>query len=422
MKVLDDEPIWGRRSLWPWEGIAGALALLFLLCTSSLLLPEPASAIDPSLCDDDGVTEVPPFAEGRDGNQCLSIDPGNGDPNVLFQYEFFHKRGVSRSSMDSGESYANFIDLELLATSGCPTKGSRDYCSAIVWDTTIDNYLHTVAKNDDIITLGAVGYEYLYFKNTNLANGWKCGKSLNGWSGPNGIGCAKGEGSGAHSDGVQLISTMRDGGWLIVQDSNIVNAHIALFRTEHNGVSPDVLTNFLFQGSQLGTINTTIGASKTWINDCDARASSPGADAACRSNRIEGAMPVKEIWYIDVTGNSRSKLGTEAVTTKVVVVNTGAHEYKNGWPHPINHESSTGPGVCPNGYIGTCSALARCFCYSSIENALNDVPTSTAKTGDCPAPVCPHKAPPFIQLSSAGWKTPPDPWALQRPPPPVILP
>ena len=49
------------------------------------------------------MTEVPPFATGRDEQQCLMVDPGNGAPPVPFQYEFFHLMGIARSAHDKGE-------------------------------------------------------------------------------------------------------------------------------------------------------------------------------------------------------------------------------------------------------------------------------------------------------------------------------
>ena len=89
----------------------------------------------------------------------------------------------------------------------------------------------------------------------------------------------------------------------------------------------------------------------------------------------------------------------------------GEIEYLSGWPHPVRHSSPSGPGVCPNGYIGNeCQADSdtACFCYTSIENALADTATATSNLGDCPAAHCPHEAPPFIHLSAAGWENPPN--------------
>jgi hypothetical protein len=61
------------------------------------------------------------------------------------------------------------------------------------------------------------------------------------------------------------------------------------------------------------------------------------------------------------------------------------------------------------------------FCYTSVERALSDSVTSTSNQGDCPAPYCPHKPPPFIRLSATGWESSPS-GTSTRPAAPQLLP
>jgi transcriptional regulator with XRE-family HTH domain len=395
------------------DGSAGARQLPLLSLAVLLLLPAPARAIDPLLCADDGVTEIPPFAAGRDAGQCLLLDPGNGAPLVPFQYEFFHRVGIDLSAEDGGddEIYSSWIDLQLKDYGNCRTAASGSFCSLLIWDTTFDNYLSVVGRDDDIIHLGAEGFEYLYFKDSNVVNGWKC--SGVAWEGPNGTACPEAE-SGAHSDGIQFRGTIANDGWLIFQDSNLLNGHTDLMRLQYKSSDYEPHGNLLLQGVQLGTVNTPIGASVNWIDDCRGR----GSSSKCDEPVAVGTMPLEEIWYVDVYGNGITRLGRDGFTKKVVIVNTGCGragcggpiEFDDGWAHPVARSDPSGPGTCPNGYVGNgCqgdSAVA-CFCYTSIENALADTVTPTSNIGDCPAPHCPHARPPFLQNSDSGWENPP---------------
>jgi hypothetical protein len=405
----------------------------------ALLFPASAQAIDPTLCDDDGVTEIPDFAEGRDANQCLMIDPGNGDPAIPFQYELFHQRGLSASARDSGEVLAGgtsdaghtwsseWIEPFRKDLGGCPTKTSGKYCSFIWWDLFLDNFLSPAGKNDDVATIGNYGMEYLLIKDSVLANGWKCSGGP-AWSGPNGIGCSSGEDSSAHSDGLQMRGTLVNGGWMVVQDSKVVNSHISLMQLggQSSGFQPQ-RTNIVFQGFELGT-RQQIGEATHWIDDCYAR----GATDACEGNRSLIGFTADEFWMIDVYGNARMAMIGDY--QKVVNVNTGCGMNgcdgnitydQNGWPHPMVGQSG-GPGTCPNGLmpgkcVGRDGSVGACFCYTSLENALNDTVTSTSGLGDCPAPYCPHKQPPFVNMSATGWENPPD-GTSPRPRPVNLLP
>ena len=81
---------------------------------------------------------------------------------------------------------------------------------------------------------------------------------------------------------------------------------------------------------------------------------------------------------------------------KIVVVNSGCDRdscgtsigFNNGWPHPLRGIPSPGNGSCPNGRIEDFNSIPT-FCYTSLEAARDD-----------------HKLPPFVQLSSSGWKDP----------------
>lgn len=384
-----------------------------------LVIALPASAIDLSLCNDDGITETPSFAT-RDGNNCLLVDPGNGDSPVPFQYEVFHRTGIAESSINSGESTppGGWIDLRAASFGGCSTRDAGDYCTWLIYDTHIDNYISPVAKSNDVVTFGwGNPAEYLYVKDSTFANGWKC-KGGDGWTGPNGITCAPGEDSTAHSDGIQILGALVNDGWAIFQDSALVNAHIQLMLFQSISSPYPVGTNYLFQGFQFGTLSTPFGESTNWIADCEARRGT-NPDDACTANRGSNSIPAGETWFVDVWGNTR--IGFNGSNDKIVVVNTGCGTtgcggsigFSNGWPHPINAPlASPGPGVCPNGLItqdpsSSGGSVGATFCYTSLENAFADTVTGTSNQGDCPAPYCPHKPPPFVQLSTAGWASSP---------------
>lgn len=412
-----------RRPAFTTAVIASLLLML------PFFLPAAAQAIDLALCNDDGVTEVPPFADGRDGNNCLMIDPGNGDPAVPFQYEFFHgpgdpdtaSAGLWWSTKDpEGLGYGFRAD----EYGKCRTKDNGDYCTYLMWDVKVDGYLSPLMKNEDIWRPTDGAKEYLYVKDSHIANGWKCKGGT--WSGPNGIGCTSEENSSAHTDGIQMRGQPVNGGWVIFQDSIVANANLILFLIQ---VQAQYGSNgsFLFQGLKLGQTNEPLGEAEHWIDDCLARGVEPDI---CTGNRLQMGYHADELWVIDVSGTAMFSLVNNI--NKLVQVNTGCGVtgcngeigYNNGYPHPLKKNSPAGPGDCPNGLTvpvntGTNGAT---FCYTSIENALNDQVTATSNPGDCPAPYCPHKAPPFIQLSPTGWENPPSVSGKRRPPSPYLMP
>lgn len=371
--------------------------LLFGALCALFLAPATAGAIDPARCREDGVTEVPGFASGRDGNQCLMIDPGNGDAPIPFQYEAFHRRGVG--ACDGGE--------------GMPVKESGAGCengqclSLLLWDTVADNYTHPGCKNKDVLFIGnGYAWQYIYFKDTHWLNGWKCQGGP--WKGPGNLSCAAGEDSSAHADNWQIRGHPVNGGWMVVQDSEIVNSHIQLMiHQTQSEYGPNGSVSF--QGVRFETSNSPVGAAQHWIDDCIAR----GEDADnCRGNRGQIGYNAKEYWLIDVWGNSPFKNWPVDDLGKLIVVNTGCSKtgcngtrgFNNGWPHPLI-KSEQGPNTCPNGRMASpFTGVKEFYCYTSLEQAGRF-----------------HKLPPFANLSTAGWENPPASGGPKRPLPPQVL-
>ncbi len=427
------------RSRSAAHGRARALALFTSLLALGLLVPGHASAIDPRLCADDGVTEVPEWVAdsgdgaGRDANECLKIDPGNGDPLIPFQYEQFNKSGIALTCRSPQRKGTISIDHKADAWGECRTKDRGEFCSILFWNVEFDNYRDPACKNRDIMFYGGGnGFQYWYFKDSKLINGWKC--SGGEWNGPGGIGCRKGEESGAHADGIQFRGgQLSNGGWMIFQDSYLANAGNALSRfTDPTNYPPQ--GSMLFQGLKTGIFSTPLGLAENWQADCRARDTS---DLYCTTNKnilsYGGTSGMKELWFVDVSGggNNGTLFQIKNKAEKVVIVNTGCGsngcngevEYRNGWPWPIDGDDR-GPGNCPNGLvkqnpIGSGYRAGSTYCYTSLDNARDDVRTSTSNQGDCPH--CPHKMPPFVNLSDTGWENPPS-TAPRRPAPPTLLP
>ena len=367
-----------------------SIVLIFL--TSWLLLfAAVAEAIDLELCGEDGVTEVPDFAAGRDANGCLMIETGNGDPAVPFQWSEFHTSGVSGSSIDSGENPQ--VPIIPIYRAACANTGIG--CTALYWDVTIDHYLDSSAKNDDLLFVGnGYGYEYLLIKDSLIANTWTC-KGGTGRQGPNGLACAPGEFSSSHVDGLQLRGHPINGGWFMMQDSVFVNG-FNLHMLVQTGAEHGSLGGFVLQGVHFGRVQS-VGAATSWIDDCLANHdSSSGGEDICPQGRAQIGNDMREVWLIDVFGTTM--IDAKGNHEKIVVVNTGcdsqgcgksAPGFNNGWPHPLPAISVDGPSVCPDGQIQDYNGSPT-FCYRSLEAARVD-----------------HKLPPFVQLSDAGWSSTP---------------
>lgn len=365
----------------------GYLPALLLL---GALLPAPALAIDRSKCNDDNVSEIPSFATTRDSQGCLILDPGNGDPLVPFQYETFHRQGISRTAIDGGETPT--VDV-LNIDRGDVCDGSQG-CTMLVWDTVLDNYSDRVAKNDDLLFIGA-GHrtEYLLIKDSILANTATC-KGGTGWNGPNGLSCSAGETSASHVDGLQLRGQPVNDGWIVLQDTIFVNGfnyHLLMQSSAQLGQ----LGSFVIQGGNFGRLQS-VGHATSWIDDCKKRhdqTNSNGTDI-CPEGRASITNDLREIWLIDVVGTTG--VNPKGDTDKMVIVNTGCDKtscdgsigFDRGWPQPLAGWSTSGTGQCPNGQVTSYHGIPT-YCYTSLENAAQS-----------------HKLPPFVQFSDSGWANP----------------
>ena len=390
---------------------------LMLLLWTAAMMPVSAQAIDLSQCGEDGVTEVPDFAQGRDNRGCLRIDPGNGDAAVPFQWEVFHRRGISRSATDGGETPR--VDVINIDQPQCSNK--NEGCSVVVWDTTIDHYLDRSAKNDDLLFIGA-GHriEYMLIKDSVIANTFTC-KGGEGIQGPNGLSCAPGERSSSHVDGLQMRGNPVNNGWFVMQDTTFVNGfnlHMLVQAASEFGR----LGSFVIQGGQFGR-RQSIGAASRWIDDCERRRDNDSnGDDICPIGRAQIGNDQREVWFINVFGTTN--INVKGNSEKLVIVNSGCDTrscnnastgFNNGWPHPLPPVADSGPGICPNGRIKSFNAIPT-FCYTSLEAAGRD-----------------HKLPPFVHLSASGWANPggdpssppppptTPPPAPERPNPPVII-
>jgi hypothetical protein len=206
---------------------------------------------------------------------------------------------------------------------------------------------------------------------------------------------------------MQVRGQPANNGWFIMQDSVFVNGYNLhlLQQTESDTVGPT--GSDLFQGVEFGR-RQSVGAARTWIDDCKKRQKDNGAGSdICTVGRANIGTAIREGWFVSVWGTTTINL--DAVREKIVVVNNGCGKngcggttsYERGWPHPITRPG-TGPGTCPNGQIGSSPPT---FCYTSLEKAL----------------AAGHPAPPFIELSAAGWENPPT-GPGTRPSPPILEP
>lgn len=360
-----------------------------LLLVALLLFAFPAYAIDVALCDnaDESVadgTELPDLdGDGtedatRDGDNCLVIDPGNGDPDILIQYEYFHEDTVGNDCPGST------VDLQ----------DSDTAKTVLIWDTIQDNYKDLSAcKNKDVNRTGSgdgYSHEFMWFKDFQIINAIHCGNVST--SGPgDAINCT-GD-STHHTDNFQLRGIPANDGWFIMQDGVFGNGHHIML----SQVGPffGSMGSHIYQGLQVGNAQA-LGEATTWITDCLDRGLDPGL---CEAGSFDIGNAPDELWIIDVWGSTTfSTNGDGGNPGKIVMVNTGCSETgcggdigytSRGWPHPLGR-NGTGPGTCPNGKIGS---APNTYCYTTIENALAD------NTCD----VCPHDRPPMIHFSDAGW-------------------
>jgi hypothetical protein len=369
-----------------------ALLLIFALLTVIQAIDlEVATAdysMNPSLCADDGVTEVPYFAEYRDSDECLWIDPGNGDPLVLFQYDTFHESGGCLTSAPALQISDDFPGYR--CRTALPEDGGQ-YCSMVVWNVTKDNYGgQNCHGRDGMHYAPGVPLEYYLMKNVQIMNSWKC--TGNEWWGPNGMYCAEGQFSDSHTDGIQLMGNPSGGGWFVMQDSALLNGYNLHFLHQQQtkwGENGNVMLQNVKSGRQ-----SNAGFADDYIQDCFDRGNTK--PYLCDEGKAMIDYCAVEYWFVDVWGTTKMR---PSCSEKVVIVNTGCNEdacngtigYHDGWPHPLHCSGRpSGPGTCPNGGIGMCSSVTDVYCYTSLEEAAKD-----------------HKLPPFAHLSDTGWENPP---------------
>jgi len=369
-----------------------------------LFLSVPAWAqwnLNPEHCNHDGVTETPSFGT-RDTNQCLNVDPGNGDSVVPIQSEIFHKKMVPGGCTPTPAGYTLMGNKPDWSHPDC-----ENGCSSIlVWDSTIDGYAsNDCHASDGIFTGTNYGIEIFWIKDSTLANFWKC-DDANDWSGPNGLRCAAGAKSSAHVDGIQLRNTPISDGWFIMQDSAYYNGYNLHGLWQE--ASPE-LGSVLLQGLEFGRKEKVLEAD-TWITDClTGFAANNGNPSICTEGAIRVDAGYKELWIVDSWSPSDTPVVAKRPETKVVVVNSGCSRSgcggdigfnSSGWPHPLSVSGAKGPGTCPNAKIRDSEPVV--YCYTSLENAAAD-----------------HKLAPFVQFSTAGWANPPA-GTTQRPAAPVL--
>ena len=385
------------------------LFALILLIASPVLAVQ---AVNTAFCDDDGVTTTPAWATRPGGGAtCLEVDPGNGDANVKFQYEYF--------SITDGTPGCNAAGTDIIVKQA-DANPATDHHATIIYDTVIDNYQSASCANEDVLFIaGGKSYnnQWIFIKDSYIINGWKCAGGT--WDGPGSLGCS-GPKSKSHSDGIQLRGTPVESGWFVMQDSVFVNGHNLQFlgQDQPQDCDPSVdgcdgqtfdlkpLGGWSFQGTEIGR-RQSVGLATTWIDDCIDRtttAENPqgSVDVCYNGNAVTDNGP-REIWLIDVYGSTlfNVKGATSDGATapgKVIVVNTGCSTTgcgqgaigydSRGWPHPLTRIGAGG-STCPNDQM-TLSEFPT-YCYTSLEAAAADG----------------HTLPPFAQLSCAGWATPP---------------
>lgn len=433
-----------------------------------LLLPIPAAAygFDVTKCDDDGVTVVPSYALSRDADQCLLVDPGNGDPPVKFQwdirnYTMFDYNAVKDDPnwpttaaahgwkvLDMADAGGNSALIP--ASTGCKGEPFTNVCTFIVENVTIDNFAYDWTYREDGLHLGYGPQNlWVWFKDVNVLNGWVCNAA---WAGPGGADAASCPGdtcpSGgcAHSDGVQMEGQPHyggisgpaggGGGFQVWTGGKIVNGYNANTRfqgkastTERSGVIYDRgPTGILaLHGARIGREHPS-GLSVNYFDEC--MQFSGGNTEICDgtfTNMNVFSSDFSELWFVNVVGSAPASAGGYATVDipggeqgKVIIVNTGCREtgcisdpgnirYVSGWPHPVTGiNSAIGPGTCP-GNSETADGLIKAsspptYCYTAMEYAITD--------GDGAGPDIAHKPFPFADKADYGWITPPSGGAL----------
>ncbi len=371
-------------------------------------------------CEPGGVT---PSWATRDASGCLVVPGGGSWGNQTFKIHSYNLQNVGSNQDQPG----NGSDREGCPGSwgsGCPT------CNVVMWNNAFSNYspASTGGGHDrDLFQFNSNSVvRHLLIKNTTIQNSWNCNGGS--WSGPNGHSCS-GQVDGNHSDLFQgWRGPINDGGWMVVQDSVLKNADVEfgqfsepnLVRGTNGQCSDSGSGGFLFQG-------VTLDQEAAFKTECRTRGFTWSCD---QGNYLAifgagGSGPQwGPVWFVNVVNRAgvTLRLTSDPAPSVIVIGGSGG---RNGWPGPLTGAGGTGPGTaCNNGlyapgsrYDGESSSpRMKIYCYDSIESALTDTYDATT------CPDCPHRRPPFIELSAAGWQNPPTGGGDQQPPtPPVLL-
>jgi hypothetical protein len=206
---------------------------------------------------------------------------------------------------------------------------------------------------------------------------------------------------GQHMDNLQTYKAVDFGGWIVIQDSTVKNSddeNLQLGSLNAVGTNWNNSTT-CESGANMGGLvlqNVTVAQESSFIADCQSR---KGAGGYCGGvNGLQADNPIT-VWLIDVHFSA----GPFSV-------------YETGGPIIL---------IGDNPNYGWVSGRfnGRRYYYDSIEEALAatrsscDALPSNRHPDGCNTADFPHKRPPFINLSTAGWAGTPAP-----PLPPVLLP
>ena len=431
--------------------------LYLLLAALLVALAPPAGAqspgtfpdITPAKCGQTGeAVEVPSFADSRDVDGCLLVPSGTTLGNIPFMFSQFHKPtaigGQCNAATLTGDPWFNTnVDNINFGGSRCSESadtGNSKSCTVLIWDVFVDGYRDIACRNADLFQWSKEhAWSWIYIKDSTIANSFKCKNSFSNpstggecascpkdWTPVGGLApastqCFAGDNSGSHVDGIQNKGSPALNGWFIMQDVVFVNGFNNHFLDQDPplaGVGAPI-GNMMFQGAKMGR-QDAIGLATDWPEDCKVFGGNTGGTGICETGAMSSSRDHPEWWLIEVWGTALWNLFGN--NEKIVIVNTGCAAtddaecggtigYNNGWPHPLLGKG-TGTSTCPNGLLlqdatNACGTGTHdsCFCYTSMEEARDDVSTGAAAgEGDCPATWCPHIMPPFVTLSSSGWE------------------
>lgn len=399
------------------------LALISLI---AVVLGSPSVGNGQLPCSQDG-NPVPPFAKGRDANGCLLIPTGNpqlGDAAIQFEHVDIHPSGNSeatRKPTPPAPPHSEYFPAY------CRDVSDKTNCTYLVWKSSFDGYYQAGNSSGDILA-NTSGREikYALIKDVKVGGGYRCQAA--GWVGPHPWGPRCTGSSSIHLDLFQSNASLVNDGWIVVQDSEFFNSPNQGFLIQAITVTGNA--GVVYQGVATGRKDKFLSANN-WYSDCVATRGASGNNGCENPSRFDSTSEFKYAWFVNTWANTG---GARIIDADVIVVvnggtggpcdnvngcdGVGGIGFVKGWPAPIGASAAnTGPGTCPNGYIGDSHAeneANRTYCYTSIESVLADKTCAD----------CPHFRPPFLQLSNTGWASPPNATSADRtaPQPPVLLP